>query len=100
MKCKLVPGQHVLCIATQTDDLPGDIKVPEIGKVYTVGRVTLGEMDPEMSPCVTLEEIGEQEVTVIINGLGYIMNVVFDYRSFKPLDRLKVKDFLTDLVPA
>lgn len=100
MNCKLVPGQHVLCAEKEVahPSMRGPIQLPEVGKVYTVARVTIGELN--QLPCIILEEIGEQEAIWEIDGVDFICNVLFDARCFKPLDRLKVKDFLTDLVRA
>lgn len=100
MNCKLMPGQHVLCVENEDlhPSMRGLIQLPEVGKVYTVARISIGELTEV--PCVTLVEIGEQEAVFEINGVGYIGYVLFDASCFKPLKPLKVKDFLGDMVRA
>jgi hypothetical protein len=95
MKCKLVAGQHVLCLG-RSEPVP-NVKiltpyiVPEIGKVYTVERVTIGVSSGE--PCLVLKEIGEQKVRLVFGGQTFISDVLFRAKYFKPLDRIHVEDF-------
>lgn len=100
MKCKIAPGQHVLCIENEVPDpmMRGNLVLPEVGKIYTVARVSIGEI--QEIPCIELEEIGEQVVWYVLDGVLYEGFALFDYRCFKPLPKLSVKDFLTDLVRA
>lgn len=92
MKCKFVVGQHVLCIA-ETKEYPGlvlltSVTFPEVGKVYTV--IGLERV------CIVLKEIGEQDCEIEYYGQRYIAeNVLFEAVCFRPLDRLKVEDFMT-----
>jgi len=78
--------------------MQGSILLPEVGKVYTVSRVTMGEL--REIPCIELAELGEQTVTYEIAGEHWVGTACFDHDCFKPLERLKIKDFLTDLVRA
>lgn len=100
MNCKLMPGQHVLCVENELPhpSMRSAVRLPEVGTVYTVARITIGDLN-EM-PCIVLEEIGEQDAVWEINGVNYLCNVLFDARCFKPLNPLKVNDFLGDLVRA
>ncbi|AGC35692.1 hypothetical protein ACP46_gp07 [Rhizobium phage RHEph06] len=102
MECKFVPGQHVLCVQKQTLHplmlIESGFILPEVGKVYTVSKVIMGEL--RAIPCIELEELGQQLVSYMIGDERYQGCLCYDHRSFKPLPKLKVKDFLTDLVPA
>lgn len=103
MECKFVVGQHVLCIA-ETKEYPGvvlltPVTFPEVGKVYTVKRIGIGCMLGLERVCIVLEEIGEQNCEIEYYGTRYIAeNVLFEAACFRPLNRLKVEDFMTKRV--
>jgi len=94
MECKLIKGQHVLCIADPCDlgMLPFLRDWPKINKVYTVASVTIDLLRDY--PVITVEEIPEQ--LFFLPALGITAQMAWVASAFKPLEKLKVEDFLTE----
>jgi len=93
MECKLVKGQHVLCIADPCDPgmFPNLADWPKINKVYTVRTV---DIDPlRTHPIITVEEIAPQHFFLPLYGVTCEMAWIAS--AFKPLEKLKVEDFMT-----
>lgn len=94
MECKLVKGQHVLCIADPCD--PGMFSYlsdwPKIGKVYTVASISIDLL--RHSVVLTVEEIPEQLFFLpILRGYAAM---AWYASSFKPLEKLKIEDFMAE----
>lgn len=97
--CGFVVGQHVVCIGhTFADEkarnrwIRRGVTFPDIGKVYTVRRVLLLPystallLDEIRNPIVRCREAGDQEA-------------FFRASCFRPLQKLKVEDFLSTKTP-
>lgn len=95
MECKLMKGQHVLCIADPCE--PAMFRSlrdwPRINKVYTVASVSVDLIRPE-HVVITVEEIAPQ--TFFLPVLQGYAQMAWLASSFKPLEKLKVEDFLVE----
>lgn len=105
--CNFTVGQHVVCLKTDGFDA-GHVplepyELPQEGKVYTVRRLEIGMMKGQ--PSLTVKEIPEQRILLSINGSLITAVLLFEACNFRPLQKLKVEDFLVaetpvDSVPA
>lgn len=95
MECKLIKGQHVLCIADPCD--PAMFlrlkDYPKIGKVYTVASVSVDLIRPE-NVVITVEEIAPE--TFFLPVLQGYAAMAWYASAFKPLEKLKVEDFTVE----
>lgn len=94
MECKLIKGQHVLCIADPCDPLmyPRLHHYPRIGTVYTVRTVNI---DPIRGyPVITLIEIAPQLFFMPL--YWRTAEMAWMASAFKPLEKLKVENFMTE----
>lgn len=88
MKCNFVVGQKVVCVSDDKTPPEGhvvisDVIFPELGKIYTVRKVQIGRLGNV--PCLVFEEIENQQVEVLINGVIWVGEVIFDASAFRPL---------------
>lgn len=107
MECKLVVGQHVVTTVSsefwvelfksESFEPITPLEFPVPGIVYTVELITLGEI--KKCPVIQLEEIGPQGPgRVKWHGEEYVFDAFyFPHEHFRPLDRLKVEDFITEV---
>jgi hypothetical protein len=106
--CNFEVGQHVVCV--KEDDMPDGLEIidplflPTVGKIYTVRCLELGDISKEL--CLKFEEIPDQDgVRFTWHNVTYSGSVLYPARNFRPLQKLKVEDFLVaetpvDSVPA
>jgi hypothetical protein len=88
MTCNFHVGQKVVCIDDNDSPPKGHqvltvMVLPKVGKVYTVREVLTGVVGG--SPCVLLQEIPDQIVEVLSNGVHRVGTIVFYAHAFRPL---------------
>lgn len=92
MQCQFVVGQKVVCIDADMGFPEGhvvleEIRYPEVGKLYTIKAITVGCVTG--TPCVELEEIPKQIVTIFANGEPFNGLIYFSAAAFRPVQTRK-----------
>lgn len=88
MQCKFQVGQKVVCVvsdrrAPEGVIILGTVIEPELGRVYTIRKILLGEV--RGVACLALEEIPDQRVDLLVNGVPASGDVAFEASGFRPL---------------
>lgn len=92
-------GQHVVCVKSGRKTLPSgwtlleDCAEPVKGTVYTIRHLTISLVDKVL--CLKLEEIPDQKSRVRSpEGKVYVASIVFVHTYFRPLQKIRVEDFM------
>lgn len=81
-------GDKIVCVKLDVDALEGVVLLeqptdPEIGVVYTISKIIIGEIEKKV--CIALKELPEQRISFVWNGVVCNGIVHFDPNCFRPV---------------
>ena len=81
-------GDKVVCIKETYQPPAGVVMidipvVPELGKVYTIREITVGIVGQII--CIKVDEIADQHLNLLFNGVPRIGGLVFEADLFRPV---------------